>query len=134
MKKFLRSEFAKKNFFLVIPKIFLFLVVLRFLEFPRNLHRISSTDLKFHLKICIHSKVITFWIFPKIFATFYKNAKCYNFWMDACFLDEILNLSMKFDVDYDETLKNVILLKTKKILGVTKKNFFLKTLIAKIFS
>jgi hypothetical protein len=44
---------------------------------------------------------------------------------------------MKFDVDYDEILKNRLLLKTKKIEGggaVSKTKFFSQTPIEKIFS
>ena len=49
------------------------------------------------------------------------------------FLDEILNLSMKFDVDYDQTLKIGILLKAKKILGggLRKKKIFFRKLRSK---
>jgi hypothetical protein len=63
VKKILRSEFAKKSFFLRPPRKFLFyLVVFRFSEFNSKLHRISSTDFNFHRKICIRSWVITFCI------------------------------------------------------------------------
>ena len=87
IKTFLRPEFAKNIFFFLgAPlKFFLAFLVFHFLEFNRNLHRISSRDFKFHLKICIRSWVTTFWIFEKIFTTFCKNLKRYNSWTDAYF-------------------------------------------------
>jgi hypothetical protein len=64
---------------------FLFLAVIYFWEFHRNLHRISSTDFKFHVKICIRSRAMTFWIFVPFFGTYFKNWQRYNFWTDAYF-------------------------------------------------
>jgi hypothetical protein len=75
---------SKKSY--CYPKlIFYFFFSIPFLEFDRNLHRISSTDFKFHLKICIRSGVITFWIIDRWLKNFSKNSKCYNSWTDAYF-------------------------------------------------
>ena len=57
----------KKIIFLLPPKLFLLASpVLRFLECYRDLHRISSTNFKFHQKICIRSGVMEFSIFFNI--------------------------------------------------------------------
>ena len=78
-KKIFYDRSLRKNFFFWPPgKFFLCLVIFHFLEFNSKLHRISSTDFKFHLKICIRSGVITFWTFARILTTCSKNSKRYN--------------------------------------------------------
>ena len=122
MMSFYQKIFAigvckKKIFFLPPGKFFFYLVVFRFLEFDSKLHRISSTDFKFHRKICIRLEAITFWIFAKTLSTWSETAKLYNSRTDAYF-------SMKFDVAYYQILKNGILLNKKKISRGAKTNFF----------
>ena len=91
-KIFVIGVCEKKSFFKSPPlRFFWLLLVFRFLEFCHNLHRISSRDFKFHRKICIRSRVITFWIFVPFFGTSRKNSKRYNSWADAYF-------SMKFEI------------------------------------
>ena len=85
-KKFCDRSLRKNFFFFGAPgNFFLGLVIFHFLEFNSKLHRISSTDFKFHLKICIRSGVITFWMLAIIFAPYRKNSKRYNSWTDAYF-------------------------------------------------
>jgi hypothetical protein len=83
-KKFFDRSLRKKfRFWKRRPlNFFLFLAIIYFLEFHRDLHRISSTDFKFHLKICIRSGVMTFWIFVPFFGTYFKNWKRYHSWTD----------------------------------------------------
>ena len=92
-KKFHDRSLRKKKVFLTAPPLqfFLHLVVFCFLKFNQILHRNSSTDFKFHRKICFCSRVIKFWIFTRCRKNCNKNSKLYNSWTEAYF-------SMKFEI------------------------------------
>ena len=92
-KKLLRSGFVEKAFFFWLPDLTSPFVLsnISFFRIYYNLHRISSTDIKFHLKMCVHSGVTTFLIFPAMKKNFFQNWKRYNSWMNTHF-------QMKFEI------------------------------------
>lgn len=93
-KTFWDQPLRKKNIFSPRSQFFYKFSNIRPFSFHCSPHRILSRNIKFHPKICIPSRVITFWILSQFllhFAAFWLLNRC-------MFLDEIWYLSMKFDI------------------------------------
>ncbi len=136
-KKIFRSKFAKKISFLKAPPPQFFFVfsdnlffrisswstsnfIDRFQISSKNMHPFRSYDI---LNLC------------SVFWDIFQKLKTLSLLNGSIYLDEIWNLSMKFDVDYDEILKNRLSLKTKKNWGggAFKNEIFFANLDRKIF-